>query len=89
MQILTQRGGYITVHSVRSNEASFYIVDYGESNGESYDKNNWFLRDSLLEYTREKGVACRVDSVHFFVKTVIETYNSESDEIARLLLWMQ
>ncbi|RGW19785.1 hypothetical protein DWV90_08340, partial [Ruminococcus sp. AF13-37] len=40
MQILTQRGGYITVHSVRSNEASFYIVDYGESNGESYDKNN-------------------------------------------------
>lgn len=38
MQILTQRGGYITVHSVRSNEASFYIVDYGESNGESYDK---------------------------------------------------
>lgn len=25
MQILTQGGGYITVHSVRSNEASFYI----------------------------------------------------------------
>ena len=40
----------------------------------------------LLEYTCEKGVACRVDSVHFFVRTVIETYNSESDEIARLLL---
>ena len=75
MQILTQRGGYITVHSVRSNEASFYIMDYEE-----------FLRDSLLEYTCEKGVACRVDSVHFFVRTVIETYNSESDEIARLLL---
>ena len=38
MQILTQGGGYITVHSavrsVRSNEASFYIMDYGES----YDK---------------------------------------------------
>ena len=61
MQILTQGGGYITVHSVRSNEASFYIMDYEESN----------------------------DSVHFFVKTVIETYNLESDEIARLLLWMQ
>ena len=30
MQILTQRGGYITVRSVRSNEASFYIMDYGE-----------------------------------------------------------
>lgn len=40
----------------------------------------------MLEYTCEKGVACRVDSVHFFVRTVIETYNSESDEIARLLL---
>ena len=52
-------------------------------------KNNWFLRDSLLEYTYKKGVACRVDSVHFFVRTVIETYNSESDEIARLLLLMQ
>ena len=26
MQILTQRGGYITVHSVRSNEVSFYIM---------------------------------------------------------------
>ena len=26
MQILTQGGGYITVHSVRSNEASFYIM---------------------------------------------------------------
>ena len=34
MRILTQRGGYITVRSVRSNEASFYIMDYGES----YDK---------------------------------------------------
>lgn len=34
MQILTQGGGYITVHSVCSNEASFYIMDYGES----YDK---------------------------------------------------
>ena len=34
MQILTQRGGYFTVHPVRSNEASFYIMDYGES----YDK---------------------------------------------------
>ena len=34
MQILTQRGGCITVHSVRSNEVSFYIMDYGES----YDK---------------------------------------------------
>ena len=34
MQILTQGGGYITVYSVRSNEASFYIMDYGES----YDK---------------------------------------------------
>ena len=34
MQILTQGGGYITVNSVRSNEASFYIMDYGES----YDK---------------------------------------------------
>ena len=34
MQILTQGGGYITVHSVHSNEASFYIMDYGES----YDK---------------------------------------------------
>ena len=41
---------------------------------------------SLLEYICKKGVACRVDSVHFFVRTVIETYNSESDEIARLLL---
>ena len=38
MQILTQRGGYISVHPVRSNEASFYIMDYEESNGESYDK---------------------------------------------------
>lgn len=38
MQILTQRGGYITVYSVRSNEASFYIMDYEESNGKSYDK---------------------------------------------------
>ena len=38
MQILIQRGGYITVHSVRSNEASFYIMDYEESKGESYDK---------------------------------------------------
>lgn len=38
MQILTQGGGYITVHSVRSNEASFYIMDYEESNEESYDK---------------------------------------------------
>ncbi len=28
-------------------------------------------------------------AVHFFVKTVIETYNSESDEIARLLLFTQ
>lgn len=27
MQILTQGGGYITVHSVRSNEASFYIME--------------------------------------------------------------
>lgn len=26
MQILTRRGGYITVHSVRSNEVSFYIM---------------------------------------------------------------
>ena len=34
MQILTQGGGYITVHSVRSNEA----MDYEESNEESYDK---------------------------------------------------
>ena len=38
MQILTQGGGYITVNSVRSNEASFYIMDYEESNEESYDK---------------------------------------------------
>ena len=38
MQILTQGGGYITVHSVLSNEDSFYIMDYEESNGESYDK---------------------------------------------------
>lgn len=38
MQILTQGGGYITVHSVRSNEASFYIMDSEESNEESYDK---------------------------------------------------
>ena len=38
MQILTQGGGYITVHSVHSNEASFYIMDYEESNEESYDK---------------------------------------------------
>lgn len=30
-----------------------------------------------------------MDSVHFFVRTVIETYNSESDEIARLLLFTQ
>ena len=37
-RLLTQGGGYITVHSVRSNEASFYIMDYEESNGESYDK---------------------------------------------------
>ena len=34
MQILTQRGGYITVYSVLSNEGSFYVMDYGES----YDK---------------------------------------------------
>ena len=27
MQILTQGGGYITVHSVRSNEDSFYIME--------------------------------------------------------------
>ena len=26
MQILTQRGGYITVYSVLSNEASFYVM---------------------------------------------------------------
>ena len=38
MQILTQRGGCITVHSVRSNEVSFYIMDYEESYEESYDK---------------------------------------------------
>ena len=30
-----------------------------------------------------------MDLVHFFVRTVIETYNSESDETARLLLCMQ
>lgn len=35
MQILTQGGGYITVHSVRSNEASFYIMDYGESSAKN------------------------------------------------------
>ena len=31
MQILTQRGGYITVYSVLSNEASFYVMDYAIS----------------------------------------------------------
>ena len=29
---------FVTVRSVRSNEASFYIMDYEESNEESYDK---------------------------------------------------
>ena len=83
MQILTQGGGFFAAENGVNSNRLLYIME------NLMIKNNWFLRDSLLEYTCEKGVACRVDSVHFFVRTVIETYNSESDEIARLLLFTQ